>query len=203
MCGRYFIANPETDKEIRKICDELNFRYQSADRSISIKTGEIYPTDQAPVLIQERNKLTAVLMRWGFPRPPRNGVVINARSETAGEKPMFRGCLASRRCLIPASGFFEWSHENGKTVDKFLLRSGDSPVLLLAGLYSIFKRDENSRFAAFVILTADANESVRHLHDRMPMVVPDNSRTPWLTDERFARALLLTPCRQVLIGQKV
>lgn len=202
MCGRYFIADPQTDAEIRKICDDINFRYQSADRSAFIKTGEIYPTDHVPVLVRENDKPTAVLMNWGFPRPAQSGVIINARAETASLKPMFCGSVSSRRCLIPASGFYEWSHENGKAGSKFLLRSDDAPLLLLAGLYSIFEKAENTRYAAFVILTVDANESVRRLHDRMPLLVPNSELTTWLSDERYARELLLAPCRQVLIGSE-
>ncbi|MDD4096139.1 MAG: SOS response-associated peptidase [Oscillospiraceae bacterium] len=200
MCGRYFIADPETDREIKKICDDINFRYQSADRSIYTKTGEIFPTDPAPVLVHEKDAVTAVRMTWGFPAPQRRGVIINARAETAADKPMFRGSVPRRRCIVPASGFFEWAHEGEKSGTKYLLTSEESKVLFLAGLYSIFEKPEGERYAAFVILTVDANDSVRKLHDRMPLIIPPKQDENWLADESYARMLLLSPCASKLIG---
>jgi putative SOS response-associated peptidase YedK len=202
MCGRYYIADPEIDKEIKKICDDINFRYQSADRSMDMKTGEIFPTDPAPVLVREKETLTAVLMTWGFPAPQRRGVIINARAETAAEKPMFRGSVPQRRCIIPASGFYEWAHDGEKSGTKYLLTSEETTLLFLAGLYSIFEKPQGDRYAAFVILTVDANDSVRKLHHRMPLIIPPKQDEKWLNDESYARNLLLAPCASKLIGNE-
>ncbi len=203
MCGRYYIADPKTDQEIRKICDDINFRYQSTDRSTEIKTGEIFPTDPAPVWVREKEEISAVLMTWGFPAPQRRGVIINARAETAHEKQMFRNSVVSRRCIIPASGFYEWSHEGGKSGAKYLLTSEESALLSLAGLYSIFEKPEGERYAAFVILTSAANDSVLTLHDRMPLIIPTGNGEAWLSNESYARKLLLSPCSLKLTGTEV
>ncbi|MBN1891350.1 MAG: SOS response-associated peptidase [Clostridiales bacterium] len=200
MCGRYFIADPATDEEIRKICNDINFRYQSANRSINMKTGEIYPTDPAPVFVRENGLVTPVVMTWGFPRPSGSGVVINARAETAAEKPMFRGSVLHRRCVIPASGFFEWTHERKSGGTKHLLTSEDVSLIHLAGLFSVFEKEDKERYAAFVILTVDANESVRDLHDRMPLIIPPSRDEEWLADSSYARLLLRSPCTSKLLS---
>ncbi len=165
-----------------------------------MKTGEIFPTDPVPVLVHEKKAITAVRMTWGFPAPQRRGVIINARAETAADKPMFRGSVTHRRCIVPTSGFFEWAHEGEKSGTKYLLTSEETNILFLAGLYSIFEKPEGERYAAFVILTVNANDSVRQLHHRMPLIVPPKHDEKWLADESYARTLLLSPCASKLIG---
>lgn len=198
MCGRYFIADPTTDKEIQKICNDINFRYQSANRSIDLKTGKIFPTDPAPVFVRENGSVTPVVMTWGFPRPSGKGVVINARAETAAEKPMFRGSMLHRRCVIPASGFFEWTHERKTAGTKHLLTSEEVSLIQLAGLFSVFEKADRERYAAFVILTVEANDSVRALHNRMPLIIPPNRDEEWLADSSYALRLLRSACTSKL-----
>jgi putative SOS response-associated peptidase YedK len=195
MCGRYYIADPEMSKEIEKICNDINFRNQSVDRTLYMKTGEIFPTDTVPVLIDDPQSLRPVLMSWGFPKWQSSGVIINARAETAAEKPMFRTSVRNRRCIIPASGFFEWDHGEKKgTKSKYYLTPSESQILYMAGLFSIFEKQEGGKYAAFVILTVSANAFVRNLHDRMPLIVRPGEHEHWIRDEQYARSLLSTPC---------
>lgn len=139
----------------------------------ALSGGEVAPTNQAAVL-SPRGRLT--VMRWGFPRWDGKGQVINARSETAGEKAMFRDCLRTGRCLIPASWYYEWEKRGAERV-RYALRPPETPVLWLAGLC---RRDPAAGEDRFVILTRPAAPGLAFLHDRMPVILPGESRRTWL-----------------------
>ena len=194
MCGRYQIE-AETDNDMDEILDEINERYK--DIPETAKTGEVCPTDIAPVLIRGNNKPQAVLMKWGFPKWQGDGVIINARAETVQDKLAFRPSLESRRCVIPATGFFEWRQEQGKKKTKYLFRLPETKMLYLAGLYNVF-RDGSRSYDAYVILTAEANSSMSPYHDRMPLVLLPDDKCRWLTDPGFAYEYVQRPCRAVL-----
>lgn len=177
MCGRYVLfADPDL-KEIREIIEEVQRKNET------FKTGEIFPTDQAPILIQEQNAVTPEAVAWGFPHRYNKGVIINARVETVKERPMFRNCLPTRRCVIPSTGFFEWSHDANKVKYRFNLPGSD--ILYMAGLYDEFQEKRH-----FVILTTAANFSMRDVHDRMPMVLGADGKRRWLQDAQSAMELL-------------
>ena len=174
MCGRYqFTAEQST--EILRIIQEVSRKY-GAD---AWRPGELRPTDRAPVLVSEDQHIVPALYIWGFPMPGRP--VINARAETAEEKPMFRDSIASSRCVVPSTGFFEWDKEKRKHL--FTLPGED--VLYMAGLYSV-----RGGKPCFCILTTGANESMREVHDRMPLVLTREQLSPWLTQEDAARSIL-------------
>lgn len=194
MCGRYYIADDEMGAEIRKICKEIDTRYQNTSPCVPMITGEIYPTAAVPVLVARQESSLPVLMTWGFPKWKGSGVIINARAETVTEKPMFRSCIHQRRCLIPANGFFEWDHTPGHPKTKFFLEPSASPTLYMAGLYSEFTNQSGEKYTSFVILTVNANVSVRSIHDRMPLIVEPGQNDRWLHDEKYARTCMLLPC---------
>lgn len=202
MCGRYYIADEEEIIEMREILREVNQRYANRPELALLKTGEVFPTNVAPVLLADQDVSQAGLMAWGFPRWEGSGVVINARSETAAEKPMFKGSVGSKRCIIPATGFFEWDHAAGHTKDKYLLRQKNSPLLYMAGLYAVFADPHGLAYAAFVILTTEANATVRPIHDRMPLIIESGQTEQWLHDESYARSMLKSPCaaEMIMIG---
>jgi putative SOS response-associated peptidase YedK len=162
MCGRYFLEPEMSDEEWAKIVEALNRRPIPAGTKIA---GEVFPTDVVPALAGGK----VVAMRWGFTKPVGTGVVINARSETAGEKPMFR---RAARCLIPAGGYYEWGREDRV---KYAL-TGPNRTIYMAGLY----RAEDAGPARFVILTRAAAPSVSHIHDRMPVILEGPARRAWL-----------------------
>ena len=196
MCGRYYIAIEEEDADIGQILEEISGKYSGTPEYAALKTGEIFPTETVPVLIAPhgRNR-EARLMKWGFPGFGGRGVVINARSETAEEKLTFRRSVKTGRCLVPATGFYEWRHSGTqKKKDKYLLRLPDTPTLYFAGLYDIFRDAAGKPYPAFAIVTTDANDSVRPLHDRMPLILNGEDRQAWLQDEGFARKLLHRAC---------
>lgn len=176
MCGRYTVYTDADFAEMDNIVRDVERKITGPQQ---LKTGEIFPTNLAPVITPDG----AVPMAWGFPRWDGKGVVINARSETAGEKAMFRQALMSRRLVVPSTGFFEWRHTEGKKQkDKYWIRLPEAPLLYMAGLYTLFKQPDGSEEPRFVILTTDANESMAGIHDRMPVILGAGELEPWMMD---------------------
>lgn len=167
MCGRYALFSDKENAEIMEIIRQVGDK---------IKTGEIYPTNPAPVILA--NGVHAY--HWGFPHFKNKGVIINARVETVEEKRMFKSSLADRRCVIPSTGFYEWHDKQ-----KYHCTLPHSPVLYMAGLYNEFAGEPR-----YVILTTEANESVRKIHNRMPLVLPQNRIENWLSKNDSAMHIL-------------
>lgn len=194
MCGRYQISMEEDILEMREILAEINRRYFGTPMQDKIKTGEIFPTDFAPVLVGGPKGPRAVLMRWGFPRWKGSGVIINARAETATQKGMFGVPLARCRCAVPTTGFYEWRREEGKAKGKYLFRLPGTKMLYLAGLFNTHTPKGKAPYPGYVVLTGPANPSVAQYHDRMPLVLQKDQLSAWLDDEAFARGFVRTPC---------
>ena len=172
--------------EIREIIGEITRKYGEA-AAAAMSTGEIYPTNIAPVI----SKDGPVIMRWGFPMYGKSGVTINARCETAPEKTMFSAALRARRVIIPTSGFYEWKHDqNGKSTDKFLFRPQGKDTMYLAGLHTNFALPNGDREDRYVILTTDANESMAPYHTRMPVYVDSDEHDAWISDPQATGDIL-------------
>ena len=104
MCGRFFIEEEDTEEELLAILQSLN------RRGVQCKTGEVLPTDTAAVIANNRALQPAPFaMQWGYTLPD-GKKIINARSESAAQRPMFMDGMRQRRCLVPASHYFEWTH---------------------------------------------------------------------------------------------
>lgn len=184
MCGRYNFTVEESE-EIQEILEKVNAKFHGRE----VKTGEIFPTNPVPILIEEGRGLSpglspevsSVISNWGFPKYNQKGVIINARSETAFEKKTFRDSLLNRRCIIPSTGFYEWDGSK----QKFMFRQEGTNALYMAGLYSYY-RDE----MRFVILTTDANTSMKEVHHRMPLVIPKNEIVTWIFDYNATNGIL-------------
>lgn len=134
MCGRYLAVMEGEIVEYREIINEVNERYKDTPVLKAMAAGEVFPTHIAPVLAAGDGKATPLLMKWGFPKWQGGGVIINARSETALEKKMFRTPLMKHRCVIPSAGFFEWRPEQGRK-QKYLFRLPETKQLYMAGLF--------------------------------------------------------------------
>lgn len=164
MCGRFYVE--KDDPEIMRIVF-------SASNDAEPKTGEVYPSDTVAVISPSGEPTT---MRWGFSRYDGKGEIINARSETAAEKNMFRRALMEERCLVPASWYFEWEKRGGKKI-KYALEARDSAVTWLAGLA---RTDAITGERSFVILTRPVWGGIAFIHDRMPVILPRELHDEWL-----------------------
>ena len=188
MCCRYWT---DESPELRPIVEEMNrspLMRKWQDKAKVKSYGEIFPTDVVPVIAPNRSGLRTVYpMKWGYSG---KSLLMNARSETAAEKPTFRDDWARHRCIVPASWYFEWEHYPGSdgkkhTGDKYMIHPKDCAVTWLCGLYRI----ENG-LPVFVILTREPGEALRFLHDRMPLIMPDELVTEWIRPDRKAEELL-------------
>lgn len=178
MCGRYLFSTKENREFQRIIQDAQRRSVQHSELNFPM-AGDIAPTATAPVLIASGNKVVAEFQRWGIPSW-RGGLMINARSETVCEKPMFRKSMAAQRCVIPASGYYEW--DAGK--HKCFFHIPRKPIYL-AGIY-----DNIEGINCYVVLTTVPNASVSDIHDRMPLILSHEQVRPWLTDPQAALRLL-------------
>lgn len=173
MCGRYFI---DIDIEgIKEIFDEIERRYPG----IIMSDGEIYPTNTVPIITDEGAKPAF----WGFPKWDGKGHIINARSETAEQKKTFNKPFEQQRCIVPTTGFFEWTKDKTKT--KYLFELPDESILYLAGLYEYYDND-----LCMVILTHRPNDSVSPVHDRMPVILTGDQLTLWLNETDDAKQII-------------
>lgn len=187
MCGRYVLYTEKEAMEINEIIREVG-RKVGIDNGM--KTGEVFPTDLAPVIIEENQNIGPTLMTWGFPNYKNKGLIINARAETVDEKPTFKEAVLTRRCVIPASGFFEWTKlSDKKQKDKYLFRMPETPAIYMAGLYNTYKLEGNVT-TRFVILTTQANESMIDVHDRMPVVLTKMQVEEWIKDSSITQYIL-------------
>ena len=174
MCGRYAFDDIEEIFEVRTILEELAENVGS-DKASGVKTGEVFPSETAAVIAQGRG---ASAMAWGYPLHSTSRLIINARSETLFDKPMFKKSIASNRCLVPCTGFFEWSKSSGAK-HKFKIYPAGEKFFYLAGLYGSFSKDGAVQ-ERFVIITAPANEDMKPIHERMPLMVLRDDKNSWL-----------------------
>lgn len=173
MCGRYTLFDEDEDAEITAIVEQIRQNYPD----VAIKSGDIYPTNTAPVVLANGGRLTAQPVVWGFPKFGASGVIINARAETAWKKTMFAESLKYRRCVVPSTGFYEWDREKRK----YLFRLPGETSLYMAGLWRDFDGERR-----LVILTTAANASMADVHDRMPVILPRELVRAWATDTEAA-----------------
>lgn len=184
MCTRYFI-----EKDAPELHDIISAAKSSslADKFISthakpiITEGEVRPTDIVPVIAPNQKGVKTVFpMQWGFTNKEHRSTLFNARCETADTKPTFKDSWKSHRCIIPASYYFEWEHfvsTDGKTKtgDKYAIQPNGLTVTWLCGLYRI-----EDGFPVFVVLTKDPSDQLRKIHDRMPLILPENKIEDWI-----------------------
>ncbi|HKM34761.1 MAG TPA: SOS response-associated peptidase family protein [Lachnospiraceae bacterium] len=181
MCGRYYVDD-ETAQEIEKLVRQV-------DEKLHVKRGDIHPTEMAMVMKADRDALAADNMNWGFPGFGGKGVIFNAKCETVKEKKMFADSVCSRRCIIPAKGFYEWNRQKEKVTFKAL----DDQILYMAGVWK--HHEESSRF---VILTTGANESVISVHERMPLILDQNEVADWILDSKSVDYMIHKVPRQLM-----
>jgi len=133
-------------------------------------------------------------MRWGLipfwaKDPSIGNRLINARAETLAVKPSFRGAFAKRRCLIAADGFYEWRQAGRRKVPVYVFLKSREPFGF-AGLYEVWKAPDGREIRTCTIITTGANDLVRPIHDRMPVIVPETLEDRWLDPAEKDRGLL-------------
>ena len=176
MCSRYFL-----DADGNVIA--YTFRVP-ADGRIA-RRYNIAPTQDAPVVrIAEGGAREAAMLRWGLVPPWAKDIavgnrMINARSEGIAAKPAFREAVKSRRCLVPASGFYEWKGAAGRK-QPYAIRSVDRPLFAFAGLWERWTPRGGEPLDTFAIVTSDASPAVAEIHDRMPVIVAPDDEETWL-----------------------
>ncbi len=213
MCGRYLFEDATDLAQVQLIRDYIKQRF-GAKLAAKLKTGEIFPTNEVPILLTaeadpfrqpgvvsgrveeetavtfsgERagdSQLIALPMVWGFPGFKGSQVLINARQETVAEKLTFSESFGKRRCVIPTTGFIEWSHdEKGRAIEKFRFNIPETRMLFLAGIYTFVGQE-----LRFVILTTAANPSMAAIHHRQPVIIPAQMIRPWISDAKAADQL--------------
>ena len=194
MCTRFFIdVSSEEAQEIMEQAESsaLLTRFRMKDPAMPAFSGEVFPTNIIAAIAPDPKKRPRVYpMRFGFTLDRDNRPLVNARSETAGEKPMFRDAFRSRRCIIPASWYFEWEHKKDNTGkvsvgQKYLIQPRGSAMTWLCGLYRI----ENG-LPELVILTREPEGDLRRIHDRMPVILPKNRILQWISPDSKPEDLL-------------
>jgi putative SOS response-associated peptidase YedK len=191
MCGRYYIE--VSDATLKEIAEEIMRKMAGSPgfEQLSLKlSGEVFPTDIVPV---QTALGTYQPMRWGFsgfkaPRSTRGSLgrpIINARSETVLEKPTFRNAVLEHRCLVPASGYYEWK-KTGNSKTRYKLYIPGQPVYF-AGCY---RREPEPGLEfdlpRFVILTQAAASGIAMIHDRMPVAFSPDQAMLWLSEGNAA-----------------
>lgn len=176
MCGRYSLSTPgDVVAELFELptAPELAARYNIA------------PSQEASIvrLLPQESYRSLALATWGLAGVAGGDIssgsrLINARSESAGQKPSFRDSLRARRCLVPADGFFEWTHTPfGR--QPYFFRRQDGRLLAFAGLWNS-SVDRGRQCDSFVVLTTRANDLVAAVHDRMPVILEPQAFDRWL-----------------------
>ena len=197
MCSRYFV---DLSPELRPVIEAAR-RSSLAGKMVHdlgrpvVREGEIKPTDIAAVIAPDsRGERSVFPMIWGFLLPDRENTrrsqpLINARVETADLKPTFRECWKRRRCIVPASYYYEWEHfvkpdGTKKTGGKYAIQPAGETVTWLAGLYRM-----EDGFPHFTILTRQPGPETGKLHDRMPLILPQGAIDAWINPNTAAVAV--------------
>lgn len=180
MCGRYFLT--KAPKNVRTRMFPEDFPETRINPLLELGRYNIAPTQAAPVFRNIDGEIVASEMRWGF-RPgwlkDPTRLQINARAETVFEKPMFRAAARVTRCLVPASGWYEWQAEvGGKQPYAFHIK--EYVPFAMAGLWTHAKLKEGGQEESFLVLTTQANPFAAKIHNRMPVILSPEACRAWL-----------------------
>ncbi len=194
MCGRYYLDTlPETLMEAFSI----------SETPALTASYNIAPTDLCPIVVAGRSGRRLGHARWGlipaWARDPKIGArMINARSETAADKPAFRDAWRRRHCLVPASGFYEWQRV-GRHKQPYLIKPARGDLLSFAGLWEQWRGPDAEPLVSFTILTTEPNQAIAGLHDRMPVILSPAHHDRWLDASTPNARELMTPCADDLL----
>lgn len=179
MCGRF---------ALRSSPDEIRRLFGHGEQPNFPPRYNIAPTQAVPVIFAEHGVRHFRLMRWGLipswvKDPKQFSLLINARLESVNEKPSFRGAMKYRRCLVPADGFYEWQKTGGAKRPFFIRARGGAPFAF-AALWETWTDRDGGEIDTVAIVTCAANKAIAPIHDRMPVVVPQDAVEAWLDCDR-------------------
>jgi len=188
MCGRFSITLP--DDAMARL-----FQAVPANDLPPNPNYNVCPTNPVATVTSDAGQRHLRPMRWGFIpqwyKTPADGpLLINARAETVAEKPAFRAACRERRCLIPASGFYEWSKGEGGARLPWYIHRADGAPLAFAGVWQDWER-EGERLTTCAIVTTGANAPMRAVHHRMPVIVEEGDWPLWLGEAGKGAARLM------------
>ncbi|MEQ8826522.1 MAG: SOS response-associated peptidase [Parvibaculum sp.] len=164
----------------------------------------VAPTQRIDIVVQDNGGRALSWARWGLVpffwkktlKEAARLSTFNAKSEEAATKPFFRAAMKARRCIVPASGFYEWRTEDGQKQPYYITAAGGE-ILSFAGLWETWKDPEtDERLVSSTIMTTAANETMRELHHRMPVILTSDQVAGWMVDGDQA---LLAPCEPGMI----
>lgn len=176
MCGRFTLRTPPKDLvEVFQLLHALEM----------VPRYNIAPTQPVAVVRPGATCRELSMLRWGlipsWAQDAKIGAsLINARADTIATKPAFRAAFKRRRCLIPADGFYEWKKGEGKTKQPFYIRLKQEYPFAFAGLWEHWEGADHSDIDSCTIITTDANDTLRPLHDRMPVILHEEDYDRWL-----------------------
>ena len=173
-----------------------------------IPNYNVCPTNQVHTVTSENGTRRLRPMRWGFIpqwyKTPSDGpLLINARAETIAEKPAFRAACRERRCLIPASGFYEWTKDEGGNRLPWYIYPTEGELLAFAGVWQVWDRGGEAITSCAIVTTA-ANTAMSAIHHRMPVIVSELDWAKWLGEEGHGAATLMkAPPEDALVHHRV
>ena len=176
MCGRFSLSSN---------LEELKNEFSNEVSGNFPAKYNISPGQNSVVISLKKNNLYLNQIQWGFKVPKLSKLVINARSETINEKPLFKNLFQQNRCLIPANSWFEWNNEN----KPYLIKHKKNDIIAFAGL----QRLEENKERSFVILTAEAERNLKAIHKRTPLVISKANFLFWLGNDYEKAFNLLKP----------
>ena len=188
MCSRYFL---DADGNV------IAYTFAVPENTAVRRRYNIAPTQEAPVVrVGAGGARELALLRWGlvpsWAKEPGVGTkMINARSEGVESKPAFRAAVRSRRCLVPATGFYEWKGLPGRKQPYAI--TIERPLFAFAGLWETWSPQGGKPVETFTILTTDANPAIAPVHDRMPVILPHDAEEAWLTGDTQDALAVLAP----------
>lgn len=171
MCGRF--AN---ERKARELAEELAATI-SAGADAWSGSFNLAPSKDAPILVEVPDRRLG-LARFGLSSPS-GRLLINARAETLTTKPTFAEAASRRRCVVPATGFYEWDHAHERRTPHHV-RAASGELMLLAALYDVVHDERGAKQTRFAIVTVPAVDPVARIHDRMPLLVPRGLLDSWL-----------------------
>ncbi len=195
MCGRFF----RTEVSYEEYLAQFDL-YQAEDFPGTEAAYNVAPTQTAPVVRQRRddNRAELALARWGLvpfwwnkPLKEMKFSTFNARSETAATSRVFRNAFKHRRCLVPVSGYYEWSGPKGRKTP-YAIGCRNRRLFCLGGLWERSTIDGDS-FDSFTILTTSPNERMAEIHNRMPVIIDPADYDRWFNDDSDAVTDLFDP----------